>query len=482
MHGVQAPRIETGNRGPKSQGPDCVWLAGQYGLVADPWQSGLLDRWLSESARGKWSAGRCGLSVPRQNGKNAILEMLELYAVIALGYKVLHTAHEVKTARKAFTRLRGFFEDVKYPELSDLLAGAPRQTNGQEAILLKNGGSVEFVARSRGSGRGFTADILVCDEAQELTDEQLEALLPTISSAPAGNPLQIYTGTPPPPNSPGTVFKRMRDIGVEGKDKRLFWSEWSVDEIGDIGDRKRWEATNPALGIRLQSSVIADELSQMSSDGFARERLGWWMDTAVDDLAIRPSVWRALESEIPDTPGIDSFGVKFAPGGGMVALGACRVISGTAYVEAFEPRAAPADIQRLAKWLAPRVSAGASLWIDGAGGRDILYDELRALNVPASKIVRPNVSQIIAAHTLCESKIVDGTLRHPGQPGLTASVGCAGKRSIGTRGGWGWKSLGGDILPLESITMAIGASVKAPSVIRPGSRYRATRQAVSRGD
>lgn len=32
------------------------------------------------------------------------------------------------------------------------------------------------------------------DGAQDLTDEQLEALLPTICAAPSGDPQQIYTG------------------------------------------------------------------------------------------------------------------------------------------------------------------------------------------------------------------------------------------------------------------------------------------------
>jgi hypothetical protein len=32
---------------------------------------------------------------------------------------------------------------------------------------------VEFIARSKGSGRGFTVDVLVCDEAQDLADEEL---------------------------------------------------------------------------------------------------------------------------------------------------------------------------------------------------------------------------------------------------------------------------------------------------------------------
>ena len=90
--------------------------------------------------------------------------------------------------------------------------------------MLKNGGSIEFIARSKSSGRGFTVDVLVCDEAQELTDEQMEAIQPAISSAPSGNPLTIYTGTPTPPTSPGTVFARMRRNAHRDKPpKNLCW-------------------------------------------------------------------------------------------------------------------------------------------------------------------------------------------------------------------------------------------------------------------
>src|SRR5690606_18531865 len=109
--------------------------------------------------------------------------------------------------RKAFKRLLSFFENEREsPELFAMVAEI-RRTNGQEAIILTNGASIEFIARTRSSGRGFTVDDLVLDEAQDLTDEQLEALLPTLSSAPSGDPQQLYLGTPPPPRSPGTVWK-----------------------------------------------------------------------------------------------------------------------------------------------------------------------------------------------------------------------------------------------------------------------------------
>src|SRR5690606_40084508 len=69
-----------------------------------------------------------------------------LYGMVALGEKFLHTAHEVKTARKAFLRIASFFENPRrWPELAELVKEI-RRTNGQEAVVLHNGGSVEFVA------------------------------------------------------------------------------------------------------------------------------------------------------------------------------------------------------------------------------------------------------------------------------------------------------------------------------------------------
>ena len=67
-------------------------------------------------------------------------------------------------------KIHGIFKrsEVGKPMLlfSEFVADAIRPRDG--------GGAIEFIARSRGSGRGFTVDDLVCDEAQELTDEQLD--------------------------------------------------------------------------------------------------------------------------------------------------------------------------------------------------------------------------------------------------------------------------------------------------------------------
>ena len=95
---------------------------------------------------------------------------------------------------------------------------------------------------------------------EELTDEQMEAIQPAISSAPSGNPLTIYTGTPPPPTSPGTAFARRRRNAQRDKPpKNLCWFEWAATEIGDVHDQQRWYQYNPSLGTRLLKRVVVSE-------------------------------------------------------------------------------------------------------------------------------------------------------------------------------------------------------------------------------
>lgn len=280
------PRVRVQPRAVASDVDDAVWLASSYGLTADDWQEDVLEGWLGRRRDKRWAAPKCGLAVPRQNGKNAVLEIRELFGMVALGEKFLHTAHQVKTARKAFLRIASFFENERlYPELAAMVVEI-RKTNGQEAVVLNNGGSVEFIARSRNSGRGFTVDVLVLDEAQDLTDEELEALMPTISASPTGNPQTILTGTPPDPEKgeTGEVFKRIRSEGEGKTDPRLCWIDYGIEDgpLPDLDDRTLWLKVNPALGTRLQVDVVSDERKLMSPHGFARERLGWWGDPKAD--------------------------------------------------------------------------------------------------------------------------------------------------------------------------------------------------------
>lgn len=454
--GAQEPRVVHAPDFHFTHADDAAFLATSYGLTPDPWQFSVIEAWLGEDKRGRWTAGRCGLAVPRQNGKNGVLEIVELYKIVVLGRKILHTAHEVKTARKAFIRLCSFFENTrKFPELAALVQDI-RKTNGQEAIVLTNGGSVEFVARSRGSGRGYTVDDLVCDEAQELTDEQLEALLPTISSAPSGNPQIAMTGTPPGPGSPGEVFTRMRTAGVLGKDKRLSWHEWSVEGKVNVHDRGLWAATNPSLGKRLNAHVIEDELAQMSEEGFARERLGRWASEELTSV-IPASEWNAVKTEVPPADGQVAYALDMAPDRTRVSIGVCQK-SETPHIEAIDP--VEAGIVSVVDWLVERWPSALAVVVDAQSPAMSFVPDLQARGV---KVMITGSGDMAAACGFFYDAVTEKNLTHFDQPRLNAAVAGAKKRDIGQAGGWGWdrKDPSLDLTPLVAVTLALFGAMKA---------------------
>lgn len=444
----------------------------------------MLDNWLACDEQHRYSADTCGLSVPRQNGKNAILEMVELTKAAIQHRKILHTAHEVKTCRKAFLRLKSFFEQPeKYPELAEMVKYI-RSANGQEAIQLwryddagdkVDGGSIEFIARSKSSGRGFTVDDVVCDEAQEMTDEQFEVLRSTNSAAPSKNPQLIMCGTPTPPSSPGTVFKRTRKSAIAGATKRTCWIEWSVEDIGDVRDMSRVEDTNPALGYRLQESVIDSELNSMEPDGFARERLGWWAEDGTNTL-ISSADWVCLEIAEDQTPTDEppnkkAYGVKFTPDGSKVCV--CVAIlrpDGSVHTEIINNgyRLASSGVRWISEYLLSRQYTTAAVAIDGLSGANVLIDQLHDGRYPTKAIMNPGAPGMIAAVTMLLEAVREQTLTHINQEALTTSAVQSQRREIGNRGGWGFE--GDESAPIEAASLALWA-VKTTKR-RPGKKAR----------
>ena len=78
---TQGPRLRVAPRAASTYGDLAADLASDYGLTPDPWQQIVLDDWLAEGS-GRWLSLTCGLSVPRQNGKNALLEVRELFGMV----------------------------------------------------------------------------------------------------------------------------------------------------------------------------------------------------------------------------------------------------------------------------------------------------------------------------------------------------------------------------------------------------------------
>ena len=86
--------------------PEVVEFVAALGVELDKWQWAVLARFACCGRPGRWAAFTVGVCAPRQNGKNAILEVRELLGPLVLGEKLLiHTAHLADTSKEGFRRL-----------------------------------------------------------------------------------------------------------------------------------------------------------------------------------------------------------------------------------------------------------------------------------------------------------------------------------------------------------------------------------------
>lgn len=461
MRGSQEPRIQIEPERAVSDGTDAAILMREYGCDLDPWQQLVMDCWLGKDDNGKYTVTSAGLSLPRQNGKNVCLEAREFFGLVVNGERILHTAHQVRTSKKSFRRLAAMFTDKKHPEITDIVRNI-RYTNGEECIELDNGGVIEFSARSRQAARGFDGiSLVVFDEAQELMDDQVEAIMATLSASQTGTRQIIYTGTPPYPSCPGDVFRRRRQACLTNPSKHDAWHEWSIEADGiakiNVEDRTLWYMCNPALGIRLEEEFTEEEMRSMSADGFARERLGWWcpvISTQVD-YAIPADVWDACASSEVAPDGKTAYGVKFSPDGSEVCL--CVAVipkDGAARVEVIERRPTGLGTQWLADWLNTRYKKACCVVIDGRNGVDVLTEKIAGTWKMRGSVIRPNAREVIAAVSTMMDALNEQTVTwFSQQEELREAATSATKRPIGAGGGWGFG--GPDSAPLEACALAL---------------------------
>lgn len=448
--GVQTPRIRHAPNVRQNAWEDVSDLCKAYGLVLDPWQENVLEAGMGERADGTWAARHVGLSVPRQNGKGEVAVARELAGLLLFGERMLiHSAHEVRTAQVGFQRMKSYFEN--FDDLRKKVSSIGNAV-AREYIRLKNGQELRFVTRSRSAIRGFSADVLVLDEAQILDDNQWEAILYTVSARP--NHQVWLMGTPPQSIDDGIVFTRFRDRGIEGKDTRSAWCEWSAPPDADLDDPMARAVANPAMGSRISHGTVADERAVASDEGFARERLGMWADIG-GRRVISAQLWEGLaDVNLVDGGGDVAIAVDVSPGRDITTIvSAAFTTAGVPYVDVIDTRkdATEWGLDRLVE-LCSRHQVRAVV-IDGRSPANTWVDPLRQRGVTVTVTTATQMAKACGGFfDACH----EDRVRHLDQPALNVALSVARKRPIGD-GGWGWsrKDSESDITALVGATLAL---------------------------
>jgi len=461
------------------QGRAAIQVARRAGLILDPWQEFVIEGACGIREDEKWAAFEVGVNVPRQNGKGGILEARALAGLFEFGERyIIWSAHNFDTAQESFGRLEDLIQET--PELHaqverrNARVVGYNHSHGTEGITLQNGARIRFRTRTKGGGKGFTADCVIFDEAMFLHETFHWALLPTLSARSiTGNPQVWYTGSAADEvvHENAIVWSRVRERGHAGGDESLAYFEWSAqtDEMAgpeDVTvemaeDEAVWAAANPALGIRISAEHVGHERRSMDLRGFVVERLGvgaWPRTDGLESTVIDWEDWIACTRTATDSVLQDPVFLAFdvSPDRAHASIAAAGVNQlgepHSEIVATFEGTGkVVAELARLDEAHAP-----IAIVVDCHGPAASPVDDATNAGLLLKTVT-------IAEHAQSCGRFVDAVaarkFRHLWSQELSLAVRGARTRPLGDAWAWSRKNSGVNITPLVASTLALGAAL-----------------------
>lgn len=461
-----------------SYGDEAADLAERAGRVLDEEQRLAVDAMLSYGLGGRWVAMESAIIEARQNGKTGgVLLPVTLFDLFLLPPdRIVWTAHLFRTSRDAFDDFCTCIETA--PELSRRVKRIS-YGNGEEFIELHSGAKLEFLARSKGGGRGLGGKRVVMDEALFLMAAAMGALMPVLSARP--DPQINYGSSAALANS--DHLHRLKDRGRAGNDPYLIWIEFCapggwVDPPCESGarcahtpgtpgcaldDEQMWAPANHTLGKRITIDYVRAERRALPAIEFGRERLGWHETPVVGSTAIDIAQWAKLLDAESKREGDIALAVDIAPQRdyAVTALYGLRAADGLGHWQIVDYRPGT-------EWLVGRIVE----LRDGLNPIAIAMGRATAasLEVELEKhgIHRPekpdepargdlavlSAAEMTASTGQALDVVRQGGVKHIGQHSLDAAVAGAKTRETGDTVAWSRKDASADISPLVAVSEA----------------------------
>jgi hypothetical protein len=338
-----------------------------------------------------------------------------------------------------------------------------RTSHGEEGIELKSGKRLRFLARSNGSGRGFSCDRLIYDEAYDLPQETVAASLPTLSARP--NPQLLYTSSAALDKS--TTLRQVMRRGrreatpeneAPGLDVNLCYLEFSADPKADLDDQEAWRQANPATeNGRIRLEFVAKERSALSEVAFARERLGI-LDESKGATVIDLDLWDTLGDPLASPLDPVAFAIDVNPDSSFTSIAvAGKSADGTVFTQVVKRERGTGwvidEIERLVASWSPT-----SVTLDAIGPAGSLLPGFAERGIEIDVVSMTQYGQACGGF---KAMVDESRLVHNAQTGLRAALESARKRPLGESGLWGWHRRDTtDITPLVAVTLATYAHAR----------------------
>jgi len=512
--GAQIPNIYIKKSYTVTKGDAAIqFLNNEAGMFFAPWQEMILRDWLAtEIVDGEelWAHMDCCLVVARQEGKSElIVARLLVFMYLEKGELAVYSSHRIDSSVAIYKRMRHIINNS--PSLKARTKkmrtrkGDPETvgagTIGRESFETlpdpndpeQKVSRVEFRTRKADGGRGFTAQLLILDEAAVMTHEFAEAVRPTLAAL--GNPQIIAAGSAG--NEKSEHFGALRNKALSDDPGDMCWHEWSVilcddycedecDEHPQWDDEETWYLTNPTLGFKHKNGkgktmrFLRSELGKGEAY-FQREYLsvGRWPQELDEFGVIKKDPWNGADADLNQL-GLEQHGrVVFCVQLAHDMREAVITVAGYTDDTKTDILAEIVDtddglnFRSGTQWVVPELrrlctkTKPYAIIVDAKGqGATNLIEAIKRDKGIKCKVLSPTPHEY--AESCADYMVgVTGTKNEPrsiyhyGQADLTKAVAGAATRKLAGLWAWARANDSCNILPLEGVTLAVWGLKKA---------------------
>ncbi len=452
------PRLITpGDPSRSTDGRAGALIAHLHGRPWLSWQRTFGDLAGYAGAGGRYAAEFVIAMIPRQCGKTtAVFDLAQGRCLTLPDYRAAYTAQTGHTTTERFGE--------RMSELGSTALGRKvgrRRSAGTERMTFPNGSYLKAFPPKDGALRGSALDLVVLDEAQEVTESQGVALdqtiLPTFTTRRRRQFILIGTaGT-----DMSAFFARYLAM-ARGGAAGVVLIEYGAEPDDDPADPAVWHRVHPGLAAGLtDEDALRGALAVMGPESFAREYLNVWSTAGTRVLPAKE--WNGCRRS----------GARPRPGTAPVFAVDVAVDRSASVILAVWPDVDGVPVGEVVEY-APGVDWTAGRMIelrdahrpplivaDNQGPVLTVVDELTRAGV---EVTQPSPREFGAACASTLDRVKAGTVAHRGEQPLDAAAAGAGRRTIGD-GGWGWarRTSTVDVCPLVAYSLALWADQRRPA-------------------
>jgi len=427
------------------------------------YQRALADLLGEQTADGRYAYSVGVALLPRQTGKTTTAFDL------AMGRCAAHADY-----RAALCAQTGHVTTERFAERMAQLGSTAlarrvhlRRSQGTERIGFGRRGSfLKAFPPKAGALRGSTLDLVVVDEAQEISAELGvildQEIMPTQATRPRRQVVLIGTA-----GTDASGYLAAARAGAPG----YAVVEYGATDDDDPADPATWWRCHPGLAAGLtDEGALATALAVMGVASFSREYLNVWQTTS--DRVIPPVTWAALRHRDATPLGgvVPVLGADVALDRSAAAIVACWPDTGRIPTwEVVEYRAGT-------DWVAPRLAElhaahGSEVVLDGGTGPSLtVLDQLNVRGERPSWVRALTPREMVTACAQALDAVTDqpAGVHHRGDPALDTAVAGAGRRTTGDGWVWARRTAAAEVSPLIGGTLALyGHQHRPAEPVRP---------------